>query len=85
MDRPRDEWLSGRLSDEELEHFGELYVRCCLREAGVQFENYLENPEYYLNKHARDLWRAKPAPPKRRGLLRFFRLRIAGPSSSSAD
>jgi hypothetical protein len=83
MDRPRDEWSSLRLSDEELEYFGELFVRCRLWEAGVPFEKYLENPEYYLNKHARDLWRAKPTAPERRGLFRLFRLRPAEPSSSA--
>lgn len=79
MDRSRDEWSSPRLSDEELEYFGELYVRCRLREAGVAFENYLENPEYYLQKHARGLWRGKPAPPQPSGLSRWFRLRPAEP------
>ena len=82
MDRPRDEWSSPRLSDEELEHFGELFVRCRLWEAGVPFEKYLENPEYYLNKHARELWRAKPPAPKRGGLSRLFRLRTTGPSTA---
>ena len=82
MDRPRDEWSSPRLSDEELEYFGELFVRCCLWKAGVLFEMYLENPEYYLNKHARDRWRAKPPTPERRGLSRLFRLRAPEPSSA---
>jgi hypothetical protein len=82
MDRPCDEWLSPRLSDEALEYFGELFVRCHLREAGVPFEKYLESPEYYLQKHARDLWRTKPAARERRGLWRLFRLRPAEPSSA---
>ncbi len=82
MDRPRDEWSSLRLSDEELEHFGELFVRCRLREAGVPFEKYLENPEYYLQKYARGLWRTKPETPKRAGLFGFFRPRTSEPSSA---
>jgi hypothetical protein len=82
MDRPRDDWVSPRLSDEALEHFGELYVRCRLREAGVPFDRYLDSPEYYLQRYARGLWQTKAAPPKRRGLLRFFRLRTAEPSGT---
>jgi len=42
-----------RLSDEELEYYGDLYIRCGIREAGVDFESFLGNPEYYLQKHAR--------------------------------
>ncbi len=83
MDRPRDEWSSPRLSDEELEYYGDLFVRCRLWEAGVPFEKYLENPEYYLNKHARDLWRPKAKAPERRGLSRLFRPRVV--ETSSAD
>jgi hypothetical protein len=48
----------------------------------VPFEKYLESPEYYLQKHARDLWRTKPAARERRGLWRLFRLRPAEPSSA---
>ncbi len=82
MDRPQDERSSPRLSDEALEYFGELFVRCRLREAGVPFGQYLENPEYYLQKHARDLWRTKPATPKRASLFRRFRPRETEPSSA---
>lgn len=42
-----------RLSDEELEYYGNLYIRCRIRGAGVDFESFLGNPEYYLQKHAR--------------------------------
>ena len=80
MDRPRDEWSSPRFSDEELDHFGELYVRCLLREAGVPFARYLENPEYYLQKHARGLWRGEPTVKRPAGLARLFRLRPSIPS-----
>ena len=41
------------LSDEELEFYGDLYVRCAIRGAGVDFESFLSNPEYYLQKHAK--------------------------------
>jgi len=42
-----------RLSDEELDYYGDLYVRCDIRDAGVDFEGFLNNPEYYLQKHTR--------------------------------
>lgn len=80
MDCPRDERSSPRLSDEELEYFGDLYIRCGLRRVGLPFGMYLENPEYYLQKHARNRWRERPAARERRGLWRFFRLRAAGSS-----
>ncbi len=53
MASPRDLRPSLRLSDEELEYYGDLYVRCAIRDAGVDFETFLGNPEYYLRKHAR--------------------------------
>jgi hypothetical protein len=68
-----------RLSDEELEFYGDLYVRCEIRSAGVDFETFLSNPEYYLRKHAKD----HPAVAAlyglggRKGLLKFLRLRHA--------
>ncbi len=43
---------SPRLSDEELEYYADLYIAHEIREAGVEFENYLNNPEYYLQKYA---------------------------------
>lgn len=42
-----------RLSDEELEYYGDLYVRYEIRGAGVDFESFLSNPEYCLQKHVR--------------------------------
>jgi hypothetical protein len=41
-----------RLSDEELEYYADLYIQYGIREAGVEFEGFLNNPEYYLRKHA---------------------------------
>jgi hypothetical protein len=83
MDGLRDERSSPRLSDEELEYFGELYVRCRISEAGLPFTRYLESPEFYLQKHARDIWRGKPRPAKPRGLARFFRMRTAEPTGEA--
>lgn len=73
-----------RLSDEELEFYGDLYVRCAIRGAGVDFETFLSNPEYYLQKHAK----GHPAVAAlygaggRKGLLRYLRLRHAVRASS---
>jgi hypothetical protein len=41
-----------RLSDEELEYYADLYIGNGIREAGIEFESFLNNPEYYLQKHA---------------------------------
>ncbi len=43
---------SPRLSDEELEYYADLYIQYGIRGAGVEFEGFLNNPEYYLRKHA---------------------------------
>lgn len=53
MANPRDLRPSLRLSDEELEYYGDLYIRCAIRDTGVDFETFLSNPEYYLQRHAR--------------------------------
>jgi hypothetical protein len=74
---------SPRLSDEELEYYGNLYVRCAIREAGVDFESFLNNPEYYLRKHAQ----GHPAAAgtdgdgRRKGLRSHLRLRQAARTS----
>jgi hypothetical protein len=47
------------VTDEELEYYGELYIRCEIREAGVDFENFLSRPEYYLYRYARTPWRPR--------------------------
>jgi hypothetical protein len=81
MDRTRDDRTAPPLSDEELEHFGELYVRCNLREDGLSFKKYLENPEYYLRKHARIAWPGKPrVADDRPWLQRLFRFRASDPA-----
>ncbi|MGD0266669.1 MAG: hypothetical protein ABSD47_17195 [Candidatus Methylomirabilota bacterium] len=78
MERRQSERSFPHLSDEELEFYGNLYVECQIREAGVDFESFLNNPEYYLRKYAQGRWRAVFGKPEgRKGLLRFLRLRPA--------
>ena len=43
---------SPRLSDEELDYYADLYIQYAIREVGIEFESFLNNPEYYLQKHA---------------------------------
>jgi hypothetical protein len=71
--------LSARLSDEELEYYGNLYVQHGIRDAGVEFENYLSNPEYWLDRHTRRRWRgeADQVDDRRGGLAAYFRFRRA--------
>ena len=66
---------SAHLSDEELEYYGDLYVRCGIRDAGVEFESFLSNPEYYLLKHAKGFWRRGDGRDERKGLRRYLRFR----------
>ena len=70
---------SPRLSDEELEYYGDLYIRWGIRGAGVDFEGFLNNPEYYLQKHTSGRWRAggREGDDGRKGLLGYLRLRQA--------
>jgi len=70
---------SPRLSDEELEYYGDLYIRCAIRHAGVDFEGFLNNPEYYLQKYAKGhpALSGRDGDVRRKGLLRFLRLRPA--------
>ena len=79
MLRSRKPRLSPRLSDEELEYYGDLYIRCTIRKAGVDFESFLGNPEYYLQKYAKGhpALNRKDVDKGRKGLLRFLRLRQA--------
>ena len=51
MGNPQENRPVSRLSDEELEYYGDLYLTRGVREAGVDFESYLGNPEYYLAKY----------------------------------
>jgi hypothetical protein len=79
MTNSQNSWPLPRLSDEELEYYGDLYVRCAMREVGVDFESFLNNPEYYLQKHAQ----GHPAAAgtngdgRRKGLRSHLRLRQA--------
>jgi hypothetical protein len=70
---------SARLSDEELEYYGDLFVGCAIRQAGVDFETFLNNPEYYLQKHAKGYpaLSGRDGDTGRKGLLRYLRLRQA--------
>ena len=52
MAQPKNERSSPRMSDEELEYYADLYIQYAIREAGVEFEGFLNNPHYYLRKHA---------------------------------
>jgi hypothetical protein len=71
--------LSLRVSDEELEYYGDLYVRCAIRQAGVDFESFLDNAEYYLQKHAKGYpaISGKDRDAGRKGFLSYLRLRQA--------
>jgi hypothetical protein len=70
---------SARLSDEELEYYGNLYIQHGIRNAGVEFENYLSNPEYWLDRHTGRRWRgeAVQGDGRREGLAAYLRLRRA--------
>lgn len=80
MTRAQDGPASPRLSDEELEYYGDLYIRYGIREAGVEFESFLLNPEYYLRKHSRGRWRAGGGDDGRKGFRRYLRRLQATPS-----
>jgi hypothetical protein len=75
MVRTHDGRSSPRVSDEELEYYGDLYIQWAIREAGVDFEGFLNNPEYYLERHARGRWRI--GKEERKGLRSYLRLRRA--------
>jgi len=53
MGHPQESNSVPRLSDEELEYYGDLYLTRGIREAGVDFSSYLSNPEYYLVKYGK--------------------------------
>lgn len=84
MARPREKRSPQRLSDEELDYFAELYLGHGIRNAGVDFETFLGNPDYYLIKYPRrDERRGSQNDGNgRRGLRHFFRLR---PASRNSD
>lgn len=72
------------LSDEELEYYGNLYVRCAIHEAGVDFETFLSNPEYYLRKHAQGhpALSGRDGDGARKGLLRYLWFRQGSRNST---
>ena len=77
MRRLQEKHSSPRLSDEELDYFGELYLHREIRAAGVEFEHFLANPEYYLAKYPeRDARRDGGGTP-RKSILQFLGLRPA--------
>lgn len=67
---------SPRLSNEELEYYGNLYVEYKIRDVAVDFESFLYDPEYYLRKHGQGRWRANggDASKARTGLRRYLRM-----------
>jgi hypothetical protein len=79
MTNSQNSWPPPRLSDEELEYYGDLYVRCVIRQGGVDFETFLNNPEYYLRKHAKGhpAISGKDGDGRRKGLRSHLRLRQA--------
>jgi hypothetical protein len=83
MGRFPEKRTSRRWSDEELEYYAELYLGRTMREAGVEFETFLSNPDYYLLKYPRrDGLREGGDGRKPHGLRDFFRLRPASRTSS---
>ncbi len=78
MARSSEQRSSQRFSDEELEFYGELFLTRKIRDAGVDFESFLSNPDYYLLKYPRrDGLRDGRDGRRRKGLLHFFRPRPA--------
>jgi len=71
------------LSDEELEYYGDLYLTRGIREAGVDFASYLNNPEYYLTKYGKtDEVPDGRANDDRAGIRQLIRLRSASRTPS---
>jgi hypothetical protein len=85
MGNPHEGRLVPRLSDEELEYYGDLYLTRGIREAGVDFASYLSNPEYYLAKYGNTERAAdgKDVGDGREALRQLIRLRSASRTSSS--
>ncbi len=79
MGHPQDSSPVPRLSDEELEYYGDLYLTRGIREAGVDFSSYLSNPEYYLTKYGKrdGVPNGKKASDGREALRHLIRLRSA--------
>jgi hypothetical protein len=83
MTHSQEKWSAPRLSDEELEHYGELFLSHAIRDAGIEFENFLGNPEYYLVRYPRKDGRRDGGEngKTRRGLLQRLGLRPASNAS----
>ena len=73
-----------RLSDEELEYYGDLYLTRGIREAGVDFTSYLGNPEYYLAKYGKtdEVPESGKSGDDREAIRQLIRLRSASRTSS---
>jgi hypothetical protein len=82
MGRSQAKHSSPHLSDEELEYYGELYLHREIRAAGVEFEHFLANPEYYLAKYPERDARRDGDGHRRKGILQFLRLRPAARTPS---
>lgn len=70
----RDDQRKARVSDEELEYYGQLYMQQNLREV-VEFETFLLDPERYLRRKPRETASPDGQPPGRRGILGILRPR----------
>jgi hypothetical protein len=85
MGSPQENRPAPHLSDEELEYYGDLYLTRGVREAGVDFESYLSNPEYYLAKYGTGdgVAGGGDGGDSREALRQLIRLRSASRTSSS--
>ena len=85
MERRQNDRSPDHLSDEELEYYGDLYVECHIKEAGLDFESFLGSPEHYLRMYAQGRWRAgrDDGRKRRKGLLGYLGLRPATRTPSS--
>jgi hypothetical protein len=84
MGNPQETGPGPRLSDEELEYYGDLYLTRGIREAGVDFESYVSNPEYYLAKYGtgEGVPGGKDGGDGREALRQLIRLRSSSRASS---
>ena len=73
-----------RLSDEELEYYGDLYLTRGIREAGVDFTSYLSNPEYFLAKYGKtdEVPDSRTNSDGREAIRQLIRMRSASRTSS---
>ncbi len=85
MTHPMNGWSSPRLSDEELDYYGDLYVRWRIRKCGVDFETFLNNPEYYLQKYAQGPWRSGEDEGDNGRVSSHSNLPFRQPTSSPSD